>query len=211
MSLMESKALSARVKWEADIGEDFEDSEWKSICASSQSFSYNSRHKLLQFNLIHRTYYTPECLHKINRTYSEQCPRCKVEIGSLMHMFWTCKGLKHFWSSILNIIKQVVGSEIPTNPRLTLLGDHSVLPNNLRGNTRFVRLALIAANKCIAIHWKSEDPPGVSFWLKELSSYLPSEKIMFNLKKKPFLFDKCWGNFVIFLQNRPSLNDDVHT
>lgn len=27
MSLMESKALSARVKWETDIGEDFENSE----------------------------------------------------------------------------------------------------------------------------------------------------------------------------------------
>lgn len=69
MSLMESKALTVRVKWEADTGEDFE----------SQSFSYNSRHKLLHFILIHRTYYTPEHLHKISRTYSEQCPRCKVE------------------------------------------------------------------------------------------------------------------------------------
>ena len=69
-----------------------EDSQWMSICASSQSFSYNSQHKLLN-----RTYYTPECLHKIRRTYSEQCPRCKVETGSLMHMFWTFKCLKHHW------------------------------------------------------------------------------------------------------------------
>ena len=57
---------------DADIGEDFEDSESEtlmSICASSQSLSDNSQHTLLQFNLIYSTYLIPEHLHKINRTY----------------------------------------------------------------------------------------------------------------------------------------------
>ena len=91
-----------------------------------------------------------------------------------MHMFWTCKSLKHFWLSILNIIKKVVGSEIPTNPRLTLLGDHSVLPNNLRGNTRFVRLTLTFTEKV-------RSPLGYPFGSRSCCLYLPSEKIMFNV------------------------------
>lgn len=205
MSLTENKAFNAKLKWETDTDSTFRDSEWKDICSSSQSFSYNSRHKLLQFNLIHRVYLTPHRLHKISNKYSDCCPRCTTEIGTLFHMFWTCKCLEQYWRSILDIVKGIVGVEIPATPRLTLLGDLSVFPVDTRViNTRFIRLALIAANKCIAINWKSKDPPGVPLWLKELSSYLPSEKIMFNLKKKQSIFDNCWGGFITFLHNRAS-------
>lgn len=210
MSLAENKASTAKLKWETDTDYAFDDFEWNDICSSSQSFSYNSRHKLLQFNLIHRVYLTPQRLHKISSNYSEYCPRCKTEIGSLLHMFWTCRCLEQYWRSMLDIVIGIVGVEVPANPWLTLLGDLSVLPISMRGNTRFIRLALIAANKCVAINWKSEDPPGVSLWLKELSSYLPSEKIMFNLRKKPSVFDKCWGGFVTFLHNRAAPMGDVH-
>lgn len=43
----------------------FENFEWKLIC---QAFSYNGGHKLLQFNLIHIVFQTPQRLHKINNT-----------------------------------------------------------------------------------------------------------------------------------------------
>lgn len=180
MSLAETKASTAKLKWETDTVSAFEVFEWKEICSSSQSFSYNSWHKLLQFNLIHRVYLTPHRLHKISSNYSEYCPRCTTETG-LLHMFWTCRCLEQCWRSILDIVKGIVGVEIPASPWLTLLGD--LLVFNMRVNTRFIRLVLIAANKCIAINWKSEDPPGVSLWLKELLSYLPSEKMFYPRKK----------------------------
>ncbi len=65
-----------------------------------------------------------------------------------------------------------------------LLGDESILQLDQRKNLRLVKMALIAAKKCIAIQWKSEEPPSHILWLRELSSYVPVEKIMFNLKKK---------------------------
>lgn len=201
MSLSEKKAFNAKLKWEIDTDSVFKD---------SQSFFYNSQHKLLQFNLIHRVYLTPHRPHKISSNYSEHCPRCKTETGSLLHMFWTCRCLEQYWRSILDIVKGIVGVEILANPWLTLLGDLSVLTINMRVNTRFIRLALIAANECIAINWKSEDPPCVPSWIKELSSYLSSEKIMFNLRKKTPVFDKCWGGFVTFLHNRAAPIDDIH-
>ncbi len=84
MSLAENKTLNVKIMWETDIDYAFEDCEWEEICNSSQSFSYNSRHKLLQFNLIHRTYLTPQRLHRISSSYSEYCPRCKTETGTLL-------------------------------------------------------------------------------------------------------------------------------
>jgi len=55
--------------------------------------------------------------------------------------------------------------------------------NLIKGRiSRFVKMALIAA--CITIHWKSEEPPSHAVWLRELSSYVPVEKIMYNLEEK---------------------------
>ena len=56
MSQAQNKALIVKAKWEEDIDTAFTDTEWEEICSSSQSFPYNSRHKLLQFNIIHRVY-----------------------------------------------------------------------------------------------------------------------------------------------------------
>ncbi len=60
-------------------------------------------------------------------------------------------------------------------------------------------MALIAAKKCIAIQWKSEEPPSHILWLREISSYVPIEKIMFNLKKKSSMFEKIWGRFIAYM------------
>lgn len=199
LDLLTNKTLKSRSKWEQDLDFTFKDCDWEALCSSAQRFSYNSRHRLLQFNLIHRIYFTPERLHKMYGTISELCPRCKAATGSLIHMFWDCVNLKQFWDHILDALKGITGIEIPHSPRLILLGDLSVLPANKIRKTRFIRLSLIAGSKCIAILWKSENPPTVSMWLKEVASYMASEKIMFNVKKKPHLFEKCWSDFKTYL------------
>lgn len=66
--------VGAKLKWEQDLGVDFKEEQWKAICQKSQSFSFNSRHRLQQFNLIHRVYYTPQRLNKMNPDLSALCP-----------------------------------------------------------------------------------------------------------------------------------------
>lgn len=83
LALTETKPQNNRTTWEQDLDCTFADSEWESLCKEALTFSYNSRNKLLQFNLIHRTYFTPERLHRINDSISDLCPRCKIETGSL--------------------------------------------------------------------------------------------------------------------------------
>lgn len=51
---------SSRIKWEKDLECTFEQDTWELICKSALTFSFNSRHRLIQFNIIHRIYYTPE-------------------------------------------------------------------------------------------------------------------------------------------------------
>ncbi len=99
-------------------------------------------------------------------------------------MFWSCSELETYWRNIIQTIDKIVNIRLPSDPRFMLLGDDSILQFDQRKNLRLVKMALIAANKCIAIQWKSEEPPSHILWLREISSYVPIEKIMFNLKKK---------------------------
>lgn len=196
---MAGDLCNAKSKWEKDLECSFDDNEWEIICEKAQTLSINSRHKLIQFNVIHRVYYTPVRLHTFKSTYSELCPRCKVQRGTLLHMLWSCPDLEVYWEGVLEIIGTVVGTNIPREPRLTLLGDTSLLDEHKGINLRFVRLALLAAIKCITLRWKDSKPPTTSMWTTEVSSYVPLEKITFCLKKRQDLFVKYWGSFLSYM------------
>lgn len=71
LDLLANKTLKSRAKWEQDLGFTFKDCDWEALCSAAQNFSHNSRHRLLQVNLIHRVYFTPERLHKMYSTISE--------------------------------------------------------------------------------------------------------------------------------------------
>ncbi len=146
LAFTETKPLNTGTKWEQDLDCTFEDSEWESLCKDALTFSYNSHHKLLQFNIIHRTTKTPQ-----DKSISDLCPKCKTETGNLIHMFWECNKLKHYWGSILEILKEIIGSEIPCSPKLALLGDISDIPFARRNKVRFIKSAMIAGNKCLHV------------------------------------------------------------
>lgn len=156
--------------WEKDLECSFTDDEWETTCEEAQTFSINSRDKLMQFNVIHTVeFITPQL-----------CPRCKADRGALLNMLWSCPDLEVCWKEVLEIIAIVAGTNVPREPRLALLGDTTIL-HQQRVNLRFVRLALLAAITCITLRWKDSKPPSTSMWSKEVSSYIPLEKIAFCL------------------------------
>ena len=199
--LLDTKVLLVRGKWEADLNCTFDDEEWMELCERVLHFSFNTRHTLTQFQMMHRTYYTPERLHQIFPTVSQYCPRCKTEVGSLLHMFWSCSLLSNYWDEVMRNVSKISEVTLPFEPRLVLLGDMSMLPERFNKRTvRFIRIALITAIKCIALKWKDEHPPPPSLWLKELASCVPSEQIMYNLRHRPDIFDGIWRKLIDFME-----------
>lgn len=55
-----------RQKWEQDLHMEIQKEDWSYVCRRVHKYSYNLRHKLALFKMIHRIYYTPEKLHKMN-------------------------------------------------------------------------------------------------------------------------------------------------
>lgn len=54
-----------------------------------------------------RVYYTPQRLNKMDPDLSALWPRCKTEIGYLVHMFWSCSHLKEFWKIVKNTTEKM--------------------------------------------------------------------------------------------------------
>ena len=82
---------STKGKWETDLGCVYEEVDWHYLLEQAQTVLISTKHRQIQFNIFHRTYYTPYRLHKIDSNISSRCQRCKVTDGDLLHMLWSWK------------------------------------------------------------------------------------------------------------------------
>ena len=65
---------------------------WIGILERAQRVLISTKHWQMQFNIFHRTYFTPLRLHKID-SISPMCQRCKTTEGSLLHYVMELPGL----------------------------------------------------------------------------------------------------------------------
>ena len=115
----------------------YNDIDWHDLLECSQTFLISTKHRLMQFNIFNRTYYTPHRLHKIFNNVSPNCQRCKITDGNLLHMLWSCPCLEEFWKYIIRTTSEVVGCDIMPDPRIWILGDIQGLTVN-RHKTHFI-------------------------------------------------------------------------
>lgn len=87
-----------------------------------------------------------------------------------------CQKIQEFWEWVLRIIKDIIGQEIPSNPKCLFLGVH---PGNLITNNKECALidrCILQARRIIAESWKSMDKPSISQYTRELSACVVMEK-----------------------------------
>uniref|UniRef100_A0A803T7G6 Uncharacterized protein n=1 Tax=Anolis carolinensis TaxID=28377 RepID=A0A803T7G6_ANOCA len=51
-------------------------------------------------------------LNQIDKKYSKQCWRGCQEIGTYIHMWWSCKYVQKFWENVFKEIKGITKTEI---------------------------------------------------------------------------------------------------
>jgi hypothetical protein len=96
------------------------------VCENVHTCSYNLSHKLLQFKIIHRTYYTPGRIYVKHPEMSHLCWRCRKHKWTLLHMLWSCDKLTPFWHEACFIISFCLGLYIHPSPQLCLLGNVNI-------------------------------------------------------------------------------------
>lgn len=66
-------------------------------------------------------YRTPEVLHKISGSIPNTCWRCKKEVGSMLHIWWSCPAINAFWLKIHRTIRSVTSTPLQFTPLQYLL------------------------------------------------------------------------------------------
>lgn len=194
----------SRTRWERDLGTEIDPELWEDLCSDGVSCTLNSRYRLIQFNFLHQTYFTPSRLHGFNSSISSLCFRCGLEEGTFLHSTWHCIKLQGFWQGVCEAISQIHNITFPIDPELCLLGNFTNSNLTHSHSIKLTELLLVIAKKCIAAKWKSDLPLPIGMWLSEVKSCIPLERVTYSLRNKVDHFYKIWQPFLDYLEDLPS-------
>ncbi len=184
---------SLKSLWEEDLSIKLENESWNAVFKRIHSSSVSSRHKLIQFKVVHRIHWSRVQLSRMLPDLDATCPRCGVEPASLLHSFWACSKLLRFWERIFS---EIFTTTKDPNPLTALFG---VLPENVKLTVLEIdniTLCTLLAGRLILINWKLPSPPTYRQWGFDLLYVLKLENIKFGVRLKPYLFIKSWGPFL---------------
>ena len=166
-----------REAWARETNMEITDEVWKESLRRISRCSINSRYRLIQFKVLHRLHYSRVKLHKIFGTVSPLCERCKVEEGSLAHMFVFCPVLQCFWNSVFNWLSRALNIQLNFDP-ITVICGYSTsldpLPYRLQ---QVVMAGMVVAKKLILLEWKMPNAPSFKRWLSEMLIFASVEHL----------------------------------
>lgn len=111
-----------KAKWEEELETDISVADWEDSLVYIHTCSINSRHRLIQFKVLHRLHYSTTKLHRIFPGTSPMCDKCQAEQGTLLHCFALCSNLYGYWCGIFGVLSEVLETSIDPDPLLIILG-----------------------------------------------------------------------------------------
>ena len=193
-----------RRKWEKEFGEPITDDLWDRALEMINTCSHSARHCLIQFKIIHMLHFSKEKLHNIYPEVSPLCDKCKSSIATHLHSYALCPKIYSFWSSVFNMMSEVMGFVIKPEPLLIILGVSESFKKLNKAQQCFISYGLIIAKKLILMLWKSANTPTSKMWLEELTNTLHLERIRYVLKDRLQQFDATWQPLILYLANTDS-------
>ncbi len=160
-----------------------------------------ARHSLIQFKVVHRAHISKVKLAQMFSGTSSLCNRCQCAEGTLIHMFWTCPKLEHFWRSIFNTLSVVLQCRLEPEPLVAMFG---VAPEELQLSASMCKIlafSSLLARRAILLKWKNPLPPTHIQWIRETMSCLYLEKIRYSLRGSGKQFFKMWQPFIDYVDN----------
>ncbi len=105
--------------------------------------------------------------------------------------------VRDFWLDLCDTLSNITKTLIPLDPELCLIGNFRKIEKPLnKYQTKFLKIALAVARKCIAVTWKSDSPLPLTKWYTEMNSCVPLEKITYTLRKSYKFFVKIWQPYL---------------
>lgn len=190
-----------RRSWETDLGISITGNTWDKSLQSIHKISINSRHRLIQFKIIHRLYYSNVKLHKIFPDVSPSCVKCGFQEATLAHNILHCNKIMQFWSGVFATLSRIFHCTLNPDPEIVIFGVFDKVDNLLTPQKHLLSFCLITAKKIILKFWIKKESPPLNLWIQEMSDILHLERIRYILQDKLNKFKEIWLPFLNYLNS----------
>lgn len=193
------------LKWERDLGTQFTTQQREKVLALAHKSSIASHYQESGYKILTRWYRVPYMLHKMNPSLSDRCWRCGTEVGSMLHVFWSCPILRPFWEEVTSTIQSLTSVELKDNPAACLL-HLTTRPTRKYKKTLTMQL-LNAARACIPALWRDPLPPTRVLWYSKVNCILRMEELTATLQNKEEQFIDKWRPWRYFVGTNTYLQE----
>lgn len=192
-SNLRSSTESLRTQWQRDLSIDIDDNMWESILENTSHILTSNTDRETQFKILHRMHWTPLFRSKMGLS-SPLCHKCKSDLGTYAHMFWSCPVIQQFWNDVKEEVCMIIGYPLDLSSIHCLLAaDVDGADNN---NNKLVKILLYVARKVILRLWIYDEAPSVTKWYETVLQILPFEKLTYTLRDNLKGFIKIWQPFL---------------
>lgn len=189
-----------RLCWEKDVDEQIPADRWMKLVASWHNCSREAQSQLIQYKLLNRSQWTPSKMAKLKLRDSDKCWRCQKEVGTLVHMLYSCEKNVQLWEGVVTLLNDLFRMQLSKTPALCILG---LLPDNNTLTVRqrlWVRLATTTGCRIILRHWKSTNPCCFKEWIELMTRMATFERVTYRVMGREDIFNKVWGSFLMSIE-----------
>ncbi len=130
--------------------------QWDDAQKLVHSSSICARHGLIKFKILHRLHLSKEKLSKMFPSVDSTSDRCGQSGASLAHMFWKCPKIITYWSTIFQIMSDIIRRPLDPDPVLALFG---VKDDNItisKSQYSVITFVMLLARRLILLNWKQK-------------------------------------------------------
>ena len=184
-------------RWEKELHDTITSQQWENICENVFSTTCSAYWREFSWKNLVRYFITPKLKMHITSSNHPCWRDCGVIGANHYHIFWDCLKLKRFWEEIWEIMKQILGIQIPLTCVSLYLGD---FPEELpRTDKYLLKILTAAAKKAITRKWLQADPPTIDNWLEIIKEIHEMERLTLLLRLEYDLYIARWTKWNIYL------------
>ena len=182
--------LYIKEKWEKELKINITVEEWQSMCEAQHTTTNSRIWREFGWKNLTRFFITPKLKSKQTGSQHSCWRLCGEREANHTHIFWGCQKLNPFWENVHNIIKNILGYEIPKECGVMYLGN---LNQYVLVKDRYlIKILLVTCKKTITRRWYKTEPPAVNEWLEIIREVHNMERMTYRLRMKENVFVTKW-------------------
>lgn len=182
--------LYIKEKWENELKTNITVEEWQSMCEVQHTTTNSRIWREFGWKNLTRFFITRKLKSKQTRSQHSCWRLCGEREANHIQIFWGCQKLNPFWENVHDIIKNILGYEIPKECSVMYLGNlnHYVLVKD----RYLIKILLVTCKKTITRRWYKVEPPAVNEWVEIIREVHNMERMTYRLRMKENVFLTKW-------------------